>query len=202
MIIIQTTKKLYSKLPVDADGLLAKKSPTNPKLTNNPLSGWHADLVTLQRRNCVLLTHNATSFPLFLKGLVKADYANFQWHFEDALLNTLLKVGANQQQLDNAAALVSTCQFDTETDYSSLVSLRQMNHEVATSLWTDDLKLADLDSYRIGAWLTEIPRFITVADGPMFADKEMLKLLSKGQTNNNPRDTINIVQLSDYRIKM
>lgn len=71
MITIHATKKLSAKLPsgispIDSTG-------TTSELDNNPLSGWHANLLILQRRNCVLLVHDVTRFPLFIKGLLKAD---------------------------------------------------------------------------------------------------------------------------------
>lgn len=84
----------------------------------NPLSGWHANLIMPQGRNCVLLAHDATRFPLFIKGLLEADFANFDRLFADALMNTLLKLDTSQNQLDTAAALLAPCRFDTVCDRS------------------------------------------------------------------------------------
>jgi len=58
MLTLHCTKKLSSKLPVQ-QGLLPEGEALNAslseKILNNPLSGWHANLLTLQRRQCVLI---------------------------------------------------------------------------------------------------------------------------------------------------
>lgn len=104
MITIHATKKLYAKLPVDDNGFIINKN-TNPNqnsssIKNNPLNNWHANLITLQRRNCILMVHDETRFPLFMKGLVKKDFENFDWLFEDTLMNTLLKIGSNDTHIE------------------------------------------------------------------------------------------------------
>jgi hypothetical protein len=94
MIAIHTTKKLYAKLPTVASmkqceieeseaNTLDSADPASRLGNDNPLSGWHANLLILQRRNCILLVHDATRFPLFMKGLVKADFAHFDRLFAD-----------------------------------------------------------------------------------------------------------------------
>ncbi|MBX2808375.1 MAG: hypothetical protein KTR20_07035 [Cellvibrionaceae bacterium] len=92
MITLHATKKLYAKLPLTEDGLIKGKISEVEQVStaeHNSLSGWHANLITLERRNCVLLVHDTTRFPLFIKQLVKADFARFNWYFQDALMNTL-----------------------------------------------------------------------------------------------------------------
>lgn len=219
MIHLHATKKLYAKLPLDDHGCLATKKAViqanTPATANNPLSGWHGNLITLQRRNCVLLVHDASRFPLFIKGLVKADFANFNWHFADSLMNTLLKLGANQQQLDAAAALLAPCQFDTQCDRSVQGSLNNMKANIEHMLWVDDAKLEDISSYKTGVWLAEMPSRVMDYTCPSEA---MLTLLSQPapdgstttQTAARPdigpgarpdRRPDNVVQLADHRRK-
>jgi hypothetical protein len=71
----------------------------------NPLGSWHANLLTLQRRNCILLVHDETLFPLFIPCLTKPDFKALQWHFEDVLMNTLLKAGASHEHMETAKRL-------------------------------------------------------------------------------------------------
>lgn len=94
MILIHATQKLHARLPLNADGQLpaTRQIPAETPLADNPLSGWHANLLTLQRRNCVVLVHDGTRFPLFIKGLLKPDFARLDYLFADALMNTLLKL--------------------------------------------------------------------------------------------------------------
>jgi len=151
MITIHATKKLYAKLPTSVQAAANKEAQPGAidaaKLPNeNPLSGWHANLLTLQRRNCVLLVHDATRLPLLIKGQMKADFANFDQLFADALMNTLLKLGASQDQLDCAAALLIPCHFDTECNRSVQGTMNQMAGDIEHMLWLDDAKLDDISS--------------------------------------------------------
>ena len=207
MTTIHATKKLHSKLPLDDQGfILSKDSDLQPDqdiTTINPLSHWHANLITLQRRNCILLVHDATRFPIFIKGLVKADFARFNWLFEDGLMNTLLKVGASQQQLDMAASLLSPCQFDTHCNRSVQGAMNQMKGDLEYRLWYDNAKLEDFNSYRTGAWLADRPCTVKGLKDCIWPIKAMLKLLSGGDSSSSFKERgDNILNLSDYRADM
>lgn len=204
MITIHATKKLHAKLPLDAEGRLSSKhaasTASSPSIAINPLSGWHANLLTLQRRNCVLLVHDATRFPLFIKGLLKADFANFNWHFEDALMNTLLKLGANQQQLDAAAAILAPCQFDTICNRSVQGTLNQMAGNIEHMLRLNSARLEDVSAYKTGAWLADRPCSVKGVKDCIWPQKAMLELLSDASPDHDTTaQSGNIVQLADYR---
>ena len=123
MIRLHATRKLFERLPLDEQGQLAP-TPRSAWLfeaetiETNPLSGWHGNLLTYQRRNCVLLVHDATRFPLFLPALTKPDFAELNDRFVDALMNTLLKCGADQDQLDAAHRHLRPLQVDTQCNRS------------------------------------------------------------------------------------
>jgi hypothetical protein len=87
----------------------------------NPLGSWHANLLTLQRRNCILLVHDETLFPLFIPCLTKPDFKALQWHFEDVLMNTLLKAGACHEHGNGK----KTASGQSRPCWSSSVSLSQ-----------------------------------------------------------------------------
>lgn len=182
MIQIHATKKLYAKLPVTAEGVLVSTiNGFQPKMVltqENPLSGWHANLITLQKRNCVLLVHDVTRFPLFIKSLVKPDFANFDWHFADAMMNTLLKIDANDQQLTNAEKLLEQCQFDTSCNRSVQGTMNQMAGDIENMLWFDNANLDDISSYKTGAWLSDRPCNVKGMKGYIRPQKAMLELLS------------------------
>lgn len=148
-------------------------------MANNRLDHWHGNLLTLQRRNCVLLVHDQTRFPLFLKGLVKSDFANFNGHFAGTFMNTLLKLGANQLQLDTAAALISNCQFDSKCNRSVQGTMNRMAGDVEHMLWYDNAKLDELNSYKTGAWLASGVCGVKGKKDYIRPQKEMLALLSQ-----------------------
>ena len=69
MLKLHATRKLFEKLTLTSEGALhvtpmSKWLYEKPNLDINPLSGWHGHLVTLQRRNCILMAHDSTRFPL------------------------------------------------------------------------------------------------------------------------------------------
>ena len=66
MININVTQKLYKKFDLDENGHLKQKlkgsNAPEEAVDINPLRDWHANLVIIQRRNCVLLVHDPTRF--------------------------------------------------------------------------------------------------------------------------------------------
>lgn len=205
MLKIHATKKLFARLPLDEDGFIAKKKTVENPIAlsprTNPLSNWHANLLTLQRRNCVILVHDETRFPLFIKSLVKADFAEFDWHFSDALMNTLLKLDANQQQLDAAVSLIAPCQFDSSCDRSVQGTMNHMKFAIENMLWYDNVNIEDVSTYRTGAWLAHMPCGVKGSKDYIWPDKAMLDLLSniKLQTNSPSVPSDNVVNINDFR---
>lgn len=185
MIHLHCTKKLIEKLPVDATGRLQSSNPLCNAAANDkcikpsPLSGWHAHLVTLQRRNCVLFVHDATRFPALAICLNKPDFADLDWHFQHALMNTLLKLDARQDQLDAAAAALTPLVCDTHCDRSVQGTMNQMKQDLEHMLWYDSTNISDLDPCRTGAWLAHRPCGVNKGKSYVWPDKEMLALLGR-----------------------
>ena len=98
-MILHCTKKLYAKLPEKVK--VAEQTATAIGIQAQWLN-WHANLITIQRRQCVIAVHDATRFTLFIPCLTKKDFANLDWHFDDVFINTLLKS-------DMPPELINTC---------------------------------------------------------------------------------------------
>lgn len=183
MIQIHATRKLFEKLPLTSSGQFAATSRTQwlferPALDINPLSGWHGNLISLQRRNTLLLVHDATRFPLVLPALTKPDWQELNYHFADALMNTLLKCDATTAQLDAAEQALRPLQVDTICNRSVQGTLNQMKRDIEHLLWYDQTNLADLSGYRVGAWLADSPRNVK-DQGFLWPKQEMLALLDR-----------------------
>jgi hypothetical protein len=81
------------------------KNPTTGsarKIAANELC-WHAHHYTIDRRNCVLFCHHETRFTLFLAGLKKREFQDLGPWFQDAWLNTLLRLGYEAELIRKAA---------------------------------------------------------------------------------------------------
>ncbi|MBB5021649.1 DUF6933 domain-containing protein [Desulfurispira natronophila] len=183
MIKLHATKKLYEKLPLNEHGLLPSASSSEhlseqSSLPDNPLSGWHGNLVTFQRRNCVLLAHDVTRFPLLLLNLTKPDLAQLNYYFEDIFMNTLLKCGAEPRHLDAAQQLLHPLQVDSRTSRSELSTLNRMKIEIDCQVDYGGLDIAEMTGYALSARMADVPRSIKGADY-IFPWEQMRTLLEK-----------------------
>jgi hypothetical protein len=220
MIQLHASKALFAKLPVDTQGALAINSKADsatadsldhPALTDNPLSGWQAYLFTLQRRQCILWVHGATRFPLFMQCLTKPDFARLQWLFEDTLMNTLLKVGANEQQMEAAVNLLRPLQIDSVCNRSEQGTLNRMKSDIERMLNYDDVSVTELSAYRTGVWLAERPTKIKGQKDYIWPQKARLALLdtpnsnqpllSEYSTASKQNSTLpkNVIKLANYK---
>ncbi len=203
MIKIHVTKKLFTKLPVNELGCLPVDKNTVPfqaELSKNPLTGWHANLIVLQRRNCILMVHDETRFALFMPCLKKPDFANLDWHFQDTFMNTLLKQGANQQQLESASACLNQLNFDTICDRSVQGTMNQMKGDIERMLSYDNVNVTDVSGYRTGVWLSDRPCTIKGKKECVWPQKAMLNLLDGIATVNTESNapSQNVINMHDY----
>ena len=182
MIHLHATRKLFERLPLNEQGQLS----VTPRskwlyeriiLENNPLSGWHGNLLTLQRRNTLLLVHDVTRFPLVLPALLKPDWLELNDRFVDALMNTLLKCGAEELHLDTAHNLLRPLQVDSICDRTVQGTLNRMKGDIESMLWHEQVNLAEITGCRVGAWLAESP-CSAKGRGYLHPKKEMFELLA------------------------
>lgn len=79
MITIHATKKLFDKLPVGDDGLLAQACSGGERNGDSvSLGEWTAHVMNIERRQCVLLVHHTTRFPVFIPAVRKPDLAKLE----------------------------------------------------------------------------------------------------------------------------
>lgn len=182
MMQLHATIKLMSRLPVDASGCLPATPRSQwlfeqPVLDVNPLSGWQGHYFTLQRRNCVLLVHEHTRFPVFMPNLLKQDFNEFNERFVDSFMNTLLKCGADEALMDTAQRYLRPFQVDTKSNRSALGTLNVMRADTEHMLSYEYANIAEMTGYRIGAWLADRP-CSAKGRGFMWPQREMLTLLA------------------------
>lgn len=141
------------------------------------LSGWHANLLLLQRRQCVLFVHDATRFPVFIPALKKDDFAELDFWFTDGLMNTLLKMGADEALMKCAHGMLGPLVCDRATDRSVQGSMNQMGQELDHLLWFDNARITDLPPYRTSIWLAQTPRTVKGFKGTLWPIDAMFRLL-------------------------
>lgn len=180
MIRLHCTKKLLAKLPLLEDGRLNSKKPSLSVVRDpaiSPLNGWHANLILLQRRQCVLFVHDTTRFPVFVPALKKSDFAELDWFFQDGFMNTLLKVGAEDHHMKAAEKLLSPLTCDNDCNRSVQGTLNQMGQDLGHMLDYDNASVTDLSPYRTGAWLADRPCMMKGSCDCLWPVRAMLELL-------------------------
>lgn len=157
MIRVYASSKLRNKLPLNEYSMLSAARPDKKSTAHNPLNGWHAHLINLQRRQCVLFVHDHSRFSLIIPCLKKPDFASLDWHFEDVLINTLLKLGMPENVISRAANYVSPLCFDHAIDRSVMGTLNQLAADIEHKLWYEQQDISELSPYRGSAWLSDRP---------------------------------------------
>ena len=69
--------------------------------------------------------------------------------FVDTLMNTLLKCGANDVQLEAAEQALRPLQVDTNCNRSVQGTLNRIKGDIEHLLWYDQANIADLSGYRL-----------------------------------------------------
>ncbi|MDF2178588.1 hypothetical protein P2G88_10040 [Aliiglaciecola sp. CAU 1673] len=146
---------------------------------------WHANLITIQRRQCVIALHDATRFALFIPCLTKKDFANFDWHFHDVFINTLLKSEVPPELIDVATTSYQPLTFDTTCNRSVQGTMNQIAQEIDYGLYYINASVADISPYRYSAELSHRPCNVKGHKDCIWPDKAMAELLAKLHKNHN-----------------
>lgn len=182
MIDLYVTKKLQAKLSIDDKGMLPGSSHVDyladkPEMESNPLSGWHANLRVMQRRQCVIFVHNETRFPVFVPCLTKPNFSRLEYFFIDAFMNTLMKCGASMEHMDAAQYLLERFKIDSNYSRSVQGTMNQMCAEIETYLWYDNVNIMELSGYSMGVHLANTPCSVNNQKKYIVPKRAMLELL-------------------------
>ena len=181
-MILHCTKKLYAKLP---EKVKAIQHPATAIGIQAQWLNWHANLITIQRRQCVIAVHDATRFTLFIPCLTKKDFANLDWHFNDVFINTLLKSDLQPELVDTAATNYQPLTFDTICNRSVQGTMKQVAQEIDYGLYYKRISVADISPYRYSADLSHRPCGVKSKKDYIWPDRELAQLLKTLDTRNN-----------------
>ena len=182
-MILHCTKKLYAKLP---EKVKAAEQPATAIGIQAQWLNWHANLITIQRRQCIIAVHDATRFTLFIPCLTKKDFANLDWHFNDVFINTLLKSDMPPELVNAAATNYKPLTFDTTCNRSVQGTMNQVAQEIDYGLYYKSASVADINPYRYSADLNHRPCGVKGQKDYIWPDREMAKFL-----NNLPQHSSN-----------
>ena len=169
MAILRCTIKLLTEL---------KTKPLEGAISSNEVGSWHANLLRIDRKKCILFTNDVTLYSFFVPGLKKPQFENVREVFGQNLFKNLLWENFPQNQIETVL-----------DEHREIIIAKTNNRSVLGSM--NDL--AFQLKYRIGAMgglvnidLTELNhelnRIPMSAIKEIYSIDELKKLLNKLST--------------------
>lgn len=167
MAVIHCTRKLAQKL----SGVSAA-----PAEETGALGSWHASLVRIDRRQCVLFCHDATRYCLFLPGLRAPQLAELgRWHRE-VFLASLVKEGVADPVVARAGIALGPARYDAKTDRSVLGTMNIALWDLGAYVSRED-HIMDVDALLASRHLNE--RTVMANGKPLWPARAMREMLMR-----------------------
>ena len=147
-----------------------------PQDETSPLDNWHANYFTIQRSPCLFLIHDETRFPLFIPNIKKAQLSDMDYFFDDALMNTIMKLDVDDDIMDNAHSMIQPLCFDTDCDRSVQATMNRMLREIKYHL--ADVNVRDLLGYGINIHFADSPCSVNKGKKTIWPKREFMDLLN------------------------
>ena len=139
-MIIRCTQKLIKELrikPADVEAL-------------NPIASWHANLLRIDRRKCVLFTHDQSLFSVFVAGLKRPDFDRLDEVFGQAMFRTLRLFDFDQRQIEQLLDWSQHNSYGKTNSRSVLGSMNDMAFHVEHNIaYEGGLNAVDLDGLHL-----------------------------------------------------
>lgn len=116
-MIIRCTQKLLKELRIKP------QEPQEPEVVSE-VGSWHANLLRIDRRKCVLFTHDMTLFSVFVAGLKRDNFERIDQVFGQALFKTMLLFDFEQSEIER---MLDWSLHNTYTKTNSRSVLGSMN---------------------------------------------------------------------------
>ena len=143
-LLIHCTQKLLAEIP--------------DRLIDSSASGinWHANLLRFDRRKCVLFTHDATLYSVFVPGLRKPEFEQLDEVFGQRLFKALVWDEFAQAQIERMLEACRVIRFTRSSDRSVLGSMNDIRFHLGAHV-EDDGGLTNVDLARLHHELNRIP---------------------------------------------
>ncbi len=119
-MIIRCTQKLLKELRI---------KPQQAEVVNN-IGSWHANLLRIERRKCVLFTHNMTLFSIFVAGLKRNDFDHFDDVFGQTLFKTMQLFDFKQSEIERMLDWSQHNIYTKTNNRSVLGSMNDMAYQI------------------------------------------------------------------------
>jgi len=136
MQMIRCTQKLLKELPMEP----------SEDVTVLPAACWHANLLRIDRRKCLLFTHDSTLFSLFVPGVAKPDFRHLPDMFGQALFRTMRQFDFSQPQIESMLDRSRNVQVGRTNNRSVLGSMNDMKQMIEFAVF-DNGGLGETDIF-------------------------------------------------------
>ena len=143
-LLIHCTQKLLAEIPA---GLIDQ---------NVSDESWHANLLRIERRKCVLFTHDATLYSVFVPGLKKPEFERLGEVFGQRLFKALLWDEFPQEQIERMLDACRTIRFARSNNRSVLGSMNDLRFQIEVHV-AHDGGLASVDLADLHHRLNRVP---------------------------------------------
>lgn len=177
---LHCTKKLFEQLSISRfEGGETSDSPQA-----DPLLNWHANIVTIQRKQNLVFINDATRYAVFIPCVTKSDLNRLSILFQDVFINSLLKAGLSSELVEKAALYLhdTEMKLDTECSRSVQGTMRLVVSDVEITLSYRKQKITDLLPYSTSLMLSDRPCTIKGVKGAIWPIREMENLLRNLQS--------------------
>jgi hypothetical protein len=95
-----------------------------------PSESWHANLLIIDRRKCVLVTHNKTLYSVFMPAYRQPQFKQFPHLFQQTLFKSLRVDGFIQPQIEYWLDQMRDIQFSKTNNRSVLGSMNEFTASI------------------------------------------------------------------------
>ena len=169
MAILRCTKKLLNELKI---------KPSEETNLSGDLGSWHANLLRIDRRKCVLFTNDATLYSFLVPGLKKLQFQKFQEVFGQHLFKNLRLESFPQYQIEAVLDEHREIVISKTNNRSVLGSMNDLAYQLKYSISSVG-GLAYVDHAALNHELNRIPMS---AIKEVYSIYELRKLLNKLNT--------------------
>ena len=120
-MLIRCTQKLFKEL---------HQLPTQDESEPYDYWSWHANLFLVERRKCVLVTHDSTLFTIFIPFLKKPDFKQFNITLGQNLFKNLLYEEFPQTQFEIVLSECEESKFAKTNNRSVLGSMNELKFQL------------------------------------------------------------------------
>lgn len=145
MIAIQCTKKLLKQIGREYTGAI---------IPTFPLGSWHANLLFLDRRKCVLFTNDLTKYSFLVPGLRKPHFQMLEEIFSQGLFKCLLNEGFSQEAIEKVLDEIREIAITRSGDRSVLGTMNEIAKDIEWKvaeygLMNTDISQLNMDINRV-----------------------------------------------------